>query len=116
MSGKNEVGIEEICLGHLSLGINESLKERLTISFNLRKESNETLQEFLDRMMPKENIYARLTRSDFRILNANSGGTEEYVRLPSCDYCIGDDKNKNCKFYRPVFMHNYTVKEEPKTE
>lgn len=119
MPEEKEGGIEEICLGHLSPGDNtEILKERLTVSYNLRKEKTETLQEFLDRMMPKDNIYARLTGSDFRILNANFGGTEEDVSLPSCGYCACDEKNKKCRFYLPVHMAAYSVfpKEEPKTE
>lgn len=118
MPEEKEGGIEEICLGHLYPRDNaELLKERLTVSYSLRKESNETLQEFLARMMPKDNIYAKLTASDFRILNANSGGSEYDVKLPSCGYCTCDEKNKKCRFYRPIHMSIYGVpKEEPKTE
>ncbi|MFH1065570.1 MAG: hypothetical protein V1734_03645 [Nanoarchaeota archaeon] len=117
MSDKKEVGIEEICLGHLSPGDNiEFLKERLTTSYNLRREKSETLQEFLDRKMPVESL--TLTSGDLKILNRLSGGNEHKLKLPTCGYCACDDKNKMCPFYQPVRMQAYSVisKEEPKTE
>ena len=85
MSDEKEVGIEEICLGHLSTGDNmEMLKERLTLSFSLRKETNETLQEFLDRMMPKDNIYACIAETMLLALE------ERFV-----NYSLGDNINLN---------------------
>ncbi|MFA5887934.1 MAG: hypothetical protein WC852_04455 [Candidatus Nanoarchaeia archaeon] len=100
MSDEKKNGIITFCMGHLYPGVsNDSLKDRLTVSYNLRKDKTETLQEFLDSRMPKENIFARLTRSDFRTLNEAFGGTDKDLKLPACEYCKCDENNRRCKFY-----------------
>lgn len=112
MPEEKESGVEEICLGHLSPGDNtEMLRERLTLSFSLRKEKIESLEEFLERRMPKECQYAKLTPSDYAIL-MQMGSTNG---MPMCCYCLRDEYNPNCHFYHPVHMHTYSVvpKEEP---
>jgi len=110
--GKKKVGIEEICLGHLCPSDNaEFLKERLTVSYNLRKEKTESLQEFLDRRMPKECQFAVLTGNDYTILRGVWGVKE----MPACGYCTCDENNNKCHFYQSVRMHIYLAlsTEEP---